>query len=299
VSGGSTSADLIPLDVRARLKSLRLLARRAVGAQGIGLHASRSRGAGLEFAQYRAYEPGDELRQVDWKLYARSDKFFVREAERESPLVVWLLVDASASMGQEDAARPGWSRLSAARALAACLIEVAMRQGDRIGLATLRDDGLRMVTPAASMRQRDALRHALHGLDARGPWPDDTRLRPLWERIRANDLVVLLSDLFDEGSVEMLARLSAARRDVVAIQLLTAEERDFPFQGGHRFRDPETGEELLGDGAAMREDFIARFAQAREALRARLDAAGVRHAAYVLDEPLDAPLQRLFGTGRA
>lgn len=299
MSRAAASAELIPPAVRARLKSLRLVAKRAVGAQGIGLHASRSRGAGLEFAQYRAYEPGDELRQVDWKLYARSDKFFVREAERESPLAVWLLVDASASMAQEDAARPGWSRLAAAKSIAACLIEVALRQGDRVGLATLRDDGLRVVAPAASTRQRDGLLHALHGLDARGPWPGEARLRPLWERIRANDLVVLLSDLFDEGAADMLARLSAARRDVVAIQLLTAEERDFPFRGGHRFRDPETDEELLGDGAAMREDFLARFARAREALHARLDAAGVRHATHVLDEPVDAPLQRLFGAGRA
>lgn len=77
----------IPADVRSRLKALRLL-RRAAGAQGIGQHASRSRGAGLEFAQYRAYEPGDELRQIDWKLYARSDRFFVRESERESPVTI-------------------------------------------------------------------------------------------------------------------------------------------------------------------------------------------------------------------
>ncbi len=74
-------ADFIPPDVRSRLKSLRLLTRRAVGSHGLGLHHSHSRGAGLEFAQYRAYEPGDELRQIDWKLYARSDKFFVREAD--------------------------------------------------------------------------------------------------------------------------------------------------------------------------------------------------------------------------
>ena len=92
---------LIPPEVRARLPELRLGARRAVGYRGIGLHRSRSRGAGLEFAQYRAYEPGDEPRQIDWKLYARSDRFFVREAERESPLAVWLLVDASASMARK------------------------------------------------------------------------------------------------------------------------------------------------------------------------------------------------------
>ncbi|HEX7989807.1 MAG TPA: DUF58 domain-containing protein, partial [Stenotrophomonas sp.] len=81
---------LIPADVRSRLRSLRLWPQRASGSRGIGAHASRSRGAGLEFAQYRAYEPGDELRQIDWKLYARSDRFFVRESERESPITVWL-----------------------------------------------------------------------------------------------------------------------------------------------------------------------------------------------------------------
>lgn len=292
---GHTIAELIPPQVRARLKDLRLTSRRAVGLQGVGLHHSRSRGAGLEFAQYRAYEPGDELRQVDWKLYARSDRYFVREAERESPLAVWLLVDATASMAQEDAARPGWSRLSAAKGLAACVAELALRQGDRFGMAVLRGDGVRVVAPGSSVRQRDRLFLDLHGLEAEGRWPDAEHLRPLWERISAGDLVVLLSDLFDAGTLEVATRLAAARREVVAIQVLTAEERDFPFAGGHRFRDPETGEELLGDGPAMREDFLARFAQARREVHARLDSAGIRHAEYVLDQPLDLPLRRLFG----
>ena len=295
MSAGSSIADFIPPQVRSRLKDLRLTSRRAAGLQGIGLHHSRSRGAGLEFAQYRAYEPGDELRQIDWKLYGRSDRFFVREAERESPLALWLLVDASASMAQEDAARPGWSRLAAAKGLAACMAELALRQGDRFGMITLRDDGVRLSAPATGVRQRDRLLLELHGLSARGGWPSATQLRPLWERIGPGDLVVLLSDTFDEGAADVLTRLAAARREVLTVRILTAEERDFPFQGGHRFHDPETGEELLGDGAAMRADFIARFGQARRALDARLDASGIRHTEYVLDQPLDLPLRRLFG----
>ena len=290
------SHDLIPPRVRSRLKDLRLTSRRAVGLHGIGLHHSRSRGAGLEFAQYRAYEPGDELRQIDWKLYARSDRFFVREAERESPLAVWILIDASASMAQEDAARPGWSRLDAAKALAACIGELAMRQGDRFGLVVLRDDGLRLIAPDTGTRQRDRLLLELHGLSARGCFPAAQQLTPLWDRVGAHDLVVMLSDCFDESGVELMERLSAARREVLAIQLLTVEERDFPFRGGYRFRDPETGEELLGDGAALRADFLRRFGEARDALHARLDASGIRHAGYVLDQELDVPLRRLFGS---
>lgn len=289
------SHDPIPPQVRSRLKDLRLTSRRAAGLHGIGLHHSRSRGAGLEFAQYRAYEPGDEPRQIDWKLYARSDRFFVREAERESPLSVWMVIDASASMAQADRARPAWSRLDAAKALAACIGELALRQGDRFGLVALRGDGLRLVAPANGLRQRDRLWLELHALSAAGGFPEAQRLTPMWERIGAGDLVVVLSDCFDEGCVALAERLAAARREVLVIQLLTVEERDFPFSGGHRFRDPETDEELLGDGAALRADYLARFAEARRALDARLQASGIRHADYVLDQELDLPLRRLFG----
>ncbi len=290
--------DLIPPDVRARLKDLQLSTRRTSQAQGIGLHHSPSRGAGLEFAQYRAYEPGDEPRQVDWKLYARSDRFFVREAERDSPLDVWLLIDTSASMSQADAARPQYTRLDAARALAACCIELALRQGDRFGLAGIGGAGLQLTPLGAGPRQRDRCLLALQSLAPSGTWPEETRLRPLWDAVRARSLAIALGDLFDEDAPQLLERFAAARREVVAIQVLAADERDFPFRGGHRFRDPETGEDILGDGERMRADFLERFAAARRALDSRLAAAGIRHAVHAMDEPLDAPLRRLFPARR-
>lgn len=291
--------DLIPPEVRSRLRDLRLSTRRAAGQSGIGAHASRSRGSGLEFAQYRAYEPGDELRQIDWKLYARSDRFFVREAERESPLALWIVIDASASMGQTDAARPAWSRLDAAKSLAACLAELALREGDRFGWIVLRDDGVRLAVPGNGLRQRDRLLVELSALTASGGFPSADRLAPLWERIGARDLVIIISDLFDDTCVALVERLAAARREVLAVQLLTAEERDFPFAGGHRFVDPETGVELLGDGPAMRADFVERFGAARLALAARLAAGGVGFATHVLDEAIDTPLRALFGAREA
>lgn len=277
--------DLIPADVRARLKGLVLVSQRAMGGHGLGLHASRSRGAGLEFAQYRAYERGDELRQIDWKLYARSDKFFVREAERESPLTAWMLIDGSASMTQ---------RLGAAKALAACLAELAIAGGDRFGMMALSENGLALVPPGTGARQRDRLLLALHAFDTAGGFPADATLAPLWERIGQRDLVVVLSDWFDPAVAAAAARLAAAGREVLAIQLLTPEERDFPFDGGHRFRDPETGEELLADAPALRADYLQRFGEARAALHAELEAAGVRHVEHITDQPLDAPLRALF-----
>jgi uncharacterized protein (DUF58 family) len=291
--------DLLPPDVRSRLRGLRLVTRRAVGAQGIGLHRSHSRGAGLEFAQYRAYEPGDELRQIDWKLYARSDKFFVREAERESPVAAWVLVDISASMGQADATRPDYSRLDAAKAITAAIADLAMQQGDRFGFIALGDAGLTLLPPATGLRQRDRLLLDLLALRPARAFAADGQLGPVWERIGANDLVILLSDCFDDGAVALAEKLAAAGRETLVIEMLTAAERDFPFDRGYRFRDPETGEELLADGAALRAEFLARFGEARAALHGRLEAAGIRHVAHVLDEPADLPLRRLFGTTAA
>ncbi len=288
------SADLIPADVRARLKAFRLQARRISGAQGIGQHQSRSRGAGLEFAQYRAYEPGDEPRQIDWKLYARSDKFFVREAERDSPLIVWCLIDATASMAQSDAARPEWSRLQAAKAMTACVIELALKQGDRFGLIAVNDKGLVVVNAGNGSKHRDQCLLELHKLKAQGSWPSEAQCRPIWERMGANTLVLLLSDDYDEGCVSLAERLAVARREVLSIQILTAEERDFPFHGGHRFRDAETDTELLTDADASRAGFIAQFAAARKTLTARFAASGIYHVEYFIDDALDSPLRRFF-----
>lgn len=288
--------DLIPPDVRSRLRGLQLLSRRSIGTRGIGLHASRSRGAGMEFAQYRGYEQGDELRQVDWKLYARSDRFFVRESERESPLTVWLLLDATASAGQVDGDGTRGSRLDAMKALAACVAELALRQGDAFGMVAVHGAGLRLVPAGIGSRQRDRLWLELHALDARGTWPPAPGLRPLWERIVANDLVLMIGDGFDEAAIALAEQLAAARREVLHLQVLTTDERDFPFRGGHRFLDPETGEELLGDGAALRGEYLARFGAAQHALAARLQAAGIRQAVHCLDQPLDASLRQLLHT---
>src|SRR5690606_22872963 len=151
------------------------------------------------------------------KLYARSDRFFVREAERDSPLAVWVLLDASASMAQADEARPDWTRLDAGKALAASIAEVALRQGDRAGLVALRDDGMRLLPAAGGSRQRDRVLLELHALDAHGGFPAPARLLPVWERVGADDLVVLLGDCFDEACAGLAVRLAGARRAVLGV----------------------------------------------------------------------------------
>jgi uncharacterized protein (DUF58 family) len=292
-------ARFMPHELQAALSGLRLTSRRPARGRGIGQHASRSRGEGLEFSQYRAYEPGDDLRRIDWKLYARSDRYFVREAERESPLTLWLLLDASASMGQADTARPGWRRLDAARALAAACIALALRQGDRFGLAIVSDGRLEVIAAGSGLRQRDRCHLAMQAMQPGGAWPPEAGLRPLWERVGPGDLLLLLGDHFDDAGVVLLERLASAGREVSSVQILTGEERDFPFKGGHRFRDVEGRQaDLLTDAAAARAGYLEEFALARRKLQARLAGAGIAHALHVLDEPLDAPLRQLFVPAR-
>lgn len=288
------SATLIPAELRARLKGLRLMARRAA-SDGIGQHVSRNRGDGLEFAQYRGYEPGDEPRRIDWKLYARSDRYYVRESERDSALTVWLLLDATASMGQADQAKPHVSKLDVAKTLAASVIELALRQGDRFGLIVVADGRMDMLPASGGTRQRDRCLLMLHAVQAVGVWPEETLLRPVWGRIAADHMTLLLSDSFDEGTVRLVERLAAARREVLSVQLLSEDEREFRFPGNRVFRDPETGSELRSDGEAARKGYLQAFGAARTALAQRYTAAGIRHVEAMLDRPLIEPLQALFG----
>lgn len=247
----------------------------------------------MEFAQYRAYERGDDLRKIDWKLYARSDRFFVTDAERESPVAIWIVIDTSASMAQADLATPDWSRFDAAKRLAVSLIEVALNQGDRFGMVVASAGGPLVLTPGSSRRDRDRALLTLAPLLASGVVQWERDLAVFGGRIGAGDLVVMLSDGFDEGCIAAAERLAASGRDVSLIQILTADERDFPFDRGFRFQDPESEIEVVGDGRSLRDDFLSRFATARAALSARLTSKGVRHVEHFVDEGADLPIQKL------
>lgn len=247
-------------------------------------------GAGLEFAQYRPYQAGDDPKQIDWKLYARTDRLYVREAERESPLTIWLLLDASASMQQSDPQRPAWTRIAAASVLAACVLDVAMRQGDRFAIAALNDRVQQQQAESSGRRGRDLAERMLKALRAEGRFPSARQTQPLWQYLRSGQLVVLLSDGFDPECEALAVRLAATGREVRFVQLLTASERDFALRGDVTFVDPETGAELTGDAASMRADFLARFATAQTQLRTRLASGGVTMLQWVIDAPIETIL---------
>lgn len=176
-------------------------------------------------------------------------------------------------------------------------MELALQQGDRFGTVAINGDGVQLVPAGSGARQRDRIHLLLHRLRARGAWPAADALRPVWERVQANDMLVALGDGFDEAGTVLLERLAAARRDVAQLQILTADERDFPFgtATASATRKPVKNCWVMAARSATR---TARFAEAQRVLQARLLRGGVAHVVTHTDQPLDAPLRRLAGSAR-
>lgn len=289
-----TATDLIPASLRPHLARLHLSARLPPPAGPLGHNASRARGQGLEFSQYRAYEHGDEPRHIDWKLYARSDRYFVRESQSEAGLAVWVVLDATASMLQADIATPARTKFEAARALCAATLEIALRQGDRFGLLCVSDGALDWVPLGRGPKHRDRCALMLMRRECRGAWPSAATLRTAWARIDPAAVAVLVGDGFDAAGTQFALHLAATRRDVRSIALTSVDERDFELRGSFLLHDPETGERVETDGGQARAAFRERFAAARAAQARELAAGGVRHVEQVLDQPLERALRAVL-----
>jgi uncharacterized protein (DUF58 family) len=294
VSGGALSYRFITASTLALVRDLELAARMVVDGMMLGRHTSRRAGAGLEFSQYRSYQPGDDLRRIDWKLLGRSDRYFVREAETETSITVRILLDATGSMAHEEA---GVSKLDYARFLAAALALLAHRQGDAVGLYLLSDGRAVTLRPRREPSQLHRLLHELERAQPAGRWPVWSALERALTPDAARGITILLGD-FHERSDEIrsaVRRLAGARHEVICFQVLGDVERDFGYQGTLTLEELETGRRL---------DLVAE--RSREAARTRLEAQ-LRELRYAVEEsgavlfpcllaqPFEAPLREYLG----
>jgi uncharacterized protein (DUF58 family) len=248
--------------IRAQTADLDLVIRHVLAGLGHGIHAGRERGAGVEFSEYRAYAPGDEWRRVDWKLLARADRYFVREAERDSHVAVWLLLDASASMAEPSRRLPGLSKLGFARTALACVAAIAQRQGDAFGLVVAGGDRMAYTPASRGPRQMHRVLAQLQRAQAGGGLPDATAVRASLHFARAPSLVFAVSDFLDWPSPlsEALLRLRAMQHDVRLLCLQTEAEVEGRFAAGAGYRDPEaatTADGLHRYDAAARTGYLA------------------------------------------
>jgi uncharacterized protein (DUF58 family) len=267
----------LDFDVLASINNMELLAQTVVEGFLLGLHRSPFRGFSVEFAEYRQYTPGDEVRFVDWRVYARSDRFYVKQYEEETNLACHLLVDASASMGFRGPDSP-MSKLDYASSLAACLAYFMMRQRDSVSL-TIFDSGIRTSLPA---RQRHShLQHILAALDnceAGNVTNVAAPMHDLAEGLKRRGMVVVISDLLDDPASVLSAfqHFRFQGHDVLALHVMDSAELQLDYDRMTEFIDSESGEKVLVSPAAVRSNYmdeLERFLSAYEkgAARVRVD----------------------------
>jgi uncharacterized protein (DUF58 family) len=242
---------LLDSEVLAKVSGLTLQARIVVEGLITGLHRSTLRGRDVEFAEHREYSPGDEMRHIDWKVYARSGRYYVKRFEQFTNAKVQILLDCSRSMLVDT---HGVSKLDYARRLAACLSYLLLRQGDSVGLA-LFDERVRVrVGAVAHTEHLGPLAEALVRAE---PGPDTDIAASLTEvaaSLSRRQVLVLVSDLIDEVPrvVEAVSHLRARRHDVLVFQVLDPQEIRFDFHGSVRIRDLESGRTLELDADRAR-----------------------------------------------
>lgn len=242
----------------ARVKDMPLIARTVADGFLHGLQQSHQRGVGVEFSQYRQYEPGDPLSRIDWKLFARSDRYFVREAERESEVTMWFVIDASASMSQAmDADPEAWSKFEYARHLVATLSYIGQKQGDNTGLIVLAGKRQILLPPGSGERHWHRLLRTLMSLECGDIFPDAATVESVISRLQKNSLVFIISDFYQLSNEldEFVNQVSAGHNEVVAMQLQCEDELAFPFKGAIRFEDLESGEQVLVSASSARESW--------------------------------------------
>jgi len=294
MQSGEHSLDPQWLD---RLASLPVKAQMIVDRAVSGLHRANLHGSSVEFADHKQYSPGDEMRHVDWKAYAKLDRYYVKQYEQESQLTLYLALDASASMNFRER---GFAKLDYAALSLAALGHLVIHQQDTVGLVASSDREIdAMVPPRAG---KPHLRELLSVLDQlivrrgagdRSPAHALARIAELTRRRRS--LIVLASDLFDpeDKTVSALVALRSQGHDVVALHVLAPEERTFPYAGLTEFSSLESSATRLVNPAAIRTEYVQRMNAFCTSCRETFAQAGVNYHAVTTDHPLEQTLVEL------
>lgn len=298
-------SDIVVPEDLARVGGLQLLARGVVEGFVAGLHRSPHRGNSVEFKQHRSYVPGDDLRMLDWKIFGKTDRFFVREFEEETNLRATLLLDCSGSMayGAEAATStpPPTSKHDYAVRLAACLCYLMLRQQDGVALANYGQSLQQYVPVRSNARHLDALLGTLLACKPAGPTDPQAVFRELAPRLERRGLIIVISDCF--GDVESLmaglAHFKHMRHEVMILQVVHRDELEFQFNRPIRLDDLEQpGHHVPVDPALLRSIYLRRLDEWQERLAQACARQRIELMRVTTDEPYAEALRR-FVTLRA
>ncbi len=287
----------------ARIASLDLRARLIVEGLMTGMHRSPYQGISVEFAQHRPYVQGDDIRHIDWKVYGKTDKIYLKQYLEETNLHLICIVDASESMGygslgDKDAL---WTKYDHATAIAASMSYMAIQQQDSVGLAIFDNELKRFFKPSNSPGQWKIITHELCLIPRLKKTNTGRILDQLAEKLNHRSLIVLLSDFFDDiDSIKKgLRHLRYKKHEVMAFQILDPMEINFPFEDVTLFKGMEELGELLTEPRALREGYLEQLRLATEGLKKLCRGMHVDFTRMNTADPLDVSLSGFLATRAA
>lgn len=283
-------SKLLDPKILMAIKDLSLSAKMTIDGFMNGINKSTVKGPGLEFSQYRSYQPGDDLRSLDWKMFARSDRYYIRESEVETNIAVRILIDASASMNHSDG---DFTKIDYAKYLGASLAYLANLQGDAIGLYVLKNSGIFSMTPKQDYQHLARLFYQLEQIHPDGTFTKPIHYKELFTGAQKRELLIFVTDLYqnDGEIIKLLDTLNTLRHEIVVFHVLSRNELDLDFKGYTNFEDLETGETIQIDQTKARTDYQNKLNTYLENTRTQLLDRRIFYRTITTDEALDQALR--------
>jgi uncharacterized protein (DUF58 family) len=275
----------------ARLKGLELRARTIVEGYVAGMHRSPYHGFSVEFAEHREYVPGDDLRYVDWKVFGKTDKFYLKQYEQETNLISYLLLDTSESMRYQGP-RSAMSKLEYAKCAAAAIAYLVLNQQDSVGLTTFDDDVRAMVRPSSNPSHIKQLVHVMTETVPQRKTRTGPILHDLAERLKKRGVAIVISDLFDDVQqiISGLKHFRHRRHEVIVFHLLDPAEIDFPFNETTLFTGLEQLPNVVTDPRTLRRAYLKEFNRFLREVQSGCRENQIDYVQLRTDQPLDVVL---------
>jgi uncharacterized protein (DUF58 family) len=284
--------DLLKPEILNTVNGLELVARVIVEGFMSGSNRSQSIGSGQEFSQYRNYEPGDDLRQLDWKMFARSERYFIKQAEIETNITVKFMIDASHSMAYEE---KGVSKMMYAKAITAALAYLARKQSDTFGLFTVNENNITAVHPRFEQQQFMRFLNELVQVKSEGSWRKSNDLEQLYSHY-GKEMIVFITDLYDDNEdlQQFISKLKTSRNEVILFHLIGAHEVNMDFNGSFTFEDLETKTRIKVDSRLQKEVYKEKFQKWLSASRSWMLEKQINYHLIRMDEPVDIVLRNFL-----
>jgi len=282
--------DLLKPEIIKTVSGLALIARVIVDGYLSGVNHSRRVGPGMEFSQFRSYQHGDDLRLLDWKMLARSGRYYVKQSEIETNIAVKFILDSSNSMLHEE---NGLSKMDYVRVLVASIAYLSHNQGDAVGLFALNDKKLHSIYPKVQKQHFNRLLHELIQIDNQGKWPEnEMESRKLHDRTH-KELIFFITDMYENNHelTRFVKKLKTLKNEVVVLHVMGAKELNFDYKGNVTFEDLETGTKLKVNTIEAKKMYLQSLDSLIKNTKDFLLANNIGYHLFSLDEPMREALQ--------